>query len=294
MVRKELLRKPLNIALISAMMLAGCGNTQTDSPADDRTQAEASVTENMENTGSTTDSAITEEKLSGHPETSENLFFTQEEDDGTITIRGYDGEDPVVVIPETIGGKTVACINFQAFDGEDILAVRIPKTVKEIENEAFMRCEKLECVVIEGSLSEIGTNAFAGDTSLHSVLINSVEVIGQQAFMECSALKEISLPEGLETVGWNAFEGTGITEITLPVSLKEVKKDAMPEGLTECSILSKSIKFARADFSDDKSYAFSRCRDLTVYYPKGIDSLELEAIQRGAEECGNQLTLIEQ
>ena len=176
-------RKLFFIILVLTMMLAGCGNTQTDSPADDRTQAEASVTENMENTGSTTDSAITEEKLSGHPETSENLFFTQEEDDGTITIRGYDGEDPVVVIPETIGGKTVACINFQAFDGEDILAVRIPKTVNEIENEAFMRCEKLECVVIEGSLSEIGTNAFAGDTSLHSVLINSVEVIGQQAFM---------------------------------------------------------------------------------------------------------------
>lgn len=85
-------------------------------------------------------------------------------------------------------------------------------------------------------VTAIGENAFAltddsnrpiFNTNLESVFLpSSIQTIGHGAFSFCSKLSKIILREGLTTVEHGAFAGTGLTDVTLPKSLKKVGDSA--------------------------------------------------------------------
>ena len=67
----------------------------------------------------------------------------------------------------------------------------IPKSVKTVEKEAFLNCEKLRYVRLLG-VEEIKESAFHGCVSIHYILVSKeLDAIYDLAFWNCSALKKI-------------------------------------------------------------------------------------------------------
>ena len=94
--------------------------------------------------------------------------FEYTESNGEITITKYIGSSSKVSIPDTINGKPVVAIGY----------------------EAFYLCSSLTSVVIPDGIESIGDNAFYDCASLKSIVIgNSVEHIGREAFRECVSLE---------------------------------------------------------------------------------------------------------
>ena len=65
----------------------------------------------------------------------------------TVKITGYKGSSKDVVIPEKIDGLSVTAIASGAFDGASIETVFIPKTVQNVESNAFTNCLFLTTLV---------------------------------------------------------------------------------------------------------------------------------------------------
>lgn len=106
-------------------------------------------------------------------------------EDDTVSITGYIGSSASVVIPKSIGGKTVSSIGRFAF-----------KDNKEITGISF---------ATNSGVSEIGYAAFWSCSNLSRVVLpNSLISIGEYAFYEC-AIKSIDIPNGVTTIGKSAF-----------------------------------------------------------------------------------------
>ena len=105
-------------------------------------------------------------------------------------------------------GSELLKIGESCFDGTAIERIVIPHSVEEIQNNAFCRCEKLAEVVFEkeSSLKRIGTGAFKKCENLKYIEIPSgVEYIGASCFNE-SGLKEVALPGTPKEICWRAFD----------------------------------------------------------------------------------------
>jgi hypothetical protein len=111
---------------------------------------------------------------------------------GVVTITHFKGPDSVVVIPETIAGKTVVAIGGTAFLGANITAVTIPNTITNIGSHAFASCASLASVTLSTNLI----------------------TIGQQAFSECPSLPAIDIPATVtDIVGLPFYHSTALQTI---------------------------------------------------------------------------------
>ena len=122
-------------------------------------------------------------------------YTVSDNDDGTLTIISYSGDENEVNVPEEINGKQVTAI------GESV----------------FANCSSLASITIPASVTNIGYGAFSGCSSLESVTFGEnslLESIGDQAFSGCSSLTSITIPENVTGIGSSAFSGcTLLTEI---------------------------------------------------------------------------------
>ena len=89
------------------------------------------------------------------------LFSWIENSEG-ITITGYKGNYPEMLIPGIIDGKPVTKIGGRAFQNCKILkSVGIPESVTVIGDLAFRGCDSLTDISIPSSLTHIGDYAFS-------------------------------------------------------------------------------------------------------------------------------------
>lgn len=86
------------------------------------------------------------------------IQYKKEQD--AITICGWNKENPVVVIPETIEGLPVKRIGDYGFAETAIEKISLPDTVSEIGRYAFYRCMQLRKLSFSDNLSEIASGAF--------------------------------------------------------------------------------------------------------------------------------------
>lgn len=97
----------------------------------------------------------------------------------------------------------------------------IPEGVLRIGEGAFNNTG-LTGVTVPDSVTDFGEKIFHSCHDLSSVsLPESMEAIPKYMFLGCKSLTSIELPENLTTIGECAFQSSGLTELTLPASLKE-------------------------------------------------------------------------
>ena len=156
----------------------------------------------------------------GEPETEtsetppENCLLYQSNGDGTCSVAGIGGfRDACVIIPEVSpGGERVVRVNPRAFLGcEQITAVQIPASVREIGALAFANCRNLVYLSVSAGNAcycDVEGVLFTADMKIliqyppmragnPAVIPASVTVIPEMAFYGCTNLKSVR------------YEGTG-------------------------------------------------------------------------------------
>ena len=130
-------------------------------------------------------------------------FVFQAIDDTGSRITGYQGTGGRVVVPATDA------------DG---------RIVKEIGYSAFSNCAALTELVLPSTLEKLGGSAFANCKNLTTVNIPA----GLQkydsgcSFSGCTALTNVTIEDGMVTIPSYLFYNTGIQEIRIPDSVKNI------------------------------------------------------------------------
>ena len=100
---------------------------------------------------------------------------------------------------------------------QHITHARIDKSLDEIENNAFWRCENLVQVDTHDGIRRVGKLAFYCCTSLRQINLKSAVEIDQYAFCNCDNLESAEFGVRLETMGKFAFDRcTSLTHLKLP------------------------------------------------------------------------------
>ena len=107
-------------------------------------------------------------------------LFTYEENNGFITITGYNPEninliqEKKLVVPQKIGGKSVTYVSDNAFDGfkADIDVLVLPPCLKTVGKAAFKNCTFSE-IILYDSLENVSDYSFEGCNNLRTLRINA-------------------------------------------------------------------------------------------------------------------------
>ncbi|MDV6378195.1 leucine-rich repeat protein [Sporosarcina sp. GW1-11] len=190
------------------------------------------------------------------------LFETTDNDDGTVTIKKYNGTEKEIEIPSKIGGKTVSEIGNFVFIAKHLTSVIIPESVKVI-----------------------GVSAF-GSNQLTSVTIpEGVEVIGVSAF-DSNQLTSVTIPESVKVIGVAAFRSNQLTSVTILGNDTIIDASSFSWNfLTSVAIADGVTKI--------ESQAFYPLNRLTsVRIPGSVKSIGKSAFQGGIAGAGNELTSV--
>ncbi len=118
-------------------------------------------------------------------------YTAEDETDESVTY--FKTDVYTYIIPNTV---TTVCE--KAFAGAKIAKVKMPYSLKTIEEKAFYKCTLLEEILSNGD----------GEESNYSLPIY-LEYIGAEAFRYCEKLGYIMIPESVTFIGTCAFRDTG-------------------------------------------------------------------------------------
>lgn len=195
--------------------------------------------------------------------TKEELKYTVNADEKSVTVSGTSGKPTQLTIESSISDKdknyTVTKIAMWAFNKcNSLTEVTIPNTVIEIDYQAFYYCPNLKKVTIHEGVKTIGQTAFIGCTQLTSITIPGTIKNMDQAFSGNTALSHVTLTNGISNISNMAFKGcTGLTEIKVPISVEQICPGAF-NGCTNLKsvLLEKNIKIINVN-------AFNDCTNLS-------------------------------
>lgn len=143
----------------------------------------------------------------------------------TVVIQKYHGNGGTVSVPETIDGKNVVSIGWNAFkDCTGLTSIILPDTVTFINSSAFRGCTGLQELKLSKNLRNIGISAFSGCTGLTQIQFpEHVETIGEGSFIKCTGLTTLAIPNSVTTIDNTAFAFcTGLKSIMIPDSVTKI------------------------------------------------------------------------
>ena len=209
-------------------------------------------------------------------------------DDGTVTIKKYLGNDSNVIVPGVIDGKKVVDF-YCAFWHSKINTITIPDSINNIEDGAFYECLNITSVTVspqnanysskDGVLFDKEQTTLlyypVSNTNKSYVIPDSVTEIGKYAFEYCKSLTSVTIPDSVTNIGYSAFRGcSSLTSVTIPDSVTGIEEYAF-EGCTALV----SINIGNNVTSIDE-YTFSYCSSLTsIEIPDGVTSIESSAFE---------------
>ena len=228
--------------------------------------------------------------------------FTFYLDNGYCVISGYSGSAKNVVIPATIGERTVVAIAgagyaHGVFEGNrEITSVTIPDTIRSIGSKAFYGCSSLTDVELGNGLKYLDYNCFgecdaltsidipvsltssdaldiimiitnagpfAGCDSLKTVNIESGGVkIPGNLFNGCISVQEITIPEGIQIIGGGAFSTCNSLE---EIKIPDTVQNIGTRAFYGCKSL-KKVTISNSDQIKINSGAFYKCPYLEDFY----------------------------
>ena len=153
--------------------------------------------------------------------------------------------------------------NFYGGNFDKLTTIVLPKTLKEIGDDAFSGCSSLTNITIPSSVTTIGWQAFSCCSSLTNVTIpNGVTTIRRGTFIGCSSLTDITIPGSVTTIGDYAFSGcSSLTNITIPSSVTAIGDYAF----SRCSSLTDiTIPGSVTAIGEWAFYSCSSLTDITI------------------------------
>ena len=224
----------------------------------------------------------------------------------TGTIKKYNGNDTVVVIPPTISSWPVTKIGEDAFqDNTTITSVTIPDSVTEIGSNAFADCTNLTSVNYEGDWSNLtiqsGNPAVedAAKDAANEQLFDFEFILNNTAVIVIrykGTAADVTIPshykgKPVTMIDHAAFHDSAVTSVTIPDSVTAIPDYAfgfcsqltnisIPNSVTfigfsafnSCTSL-KSITLP-SSLSTIQSYAFYNCGNLkTIRIPVSVTSI---------------------
>ena len=195
--KKKLLRKILSVSLCAALL----GSTAVTLPA---------VTQNS--------------SIVVNAAEEESNYEYEVNDDSTVTIKKYLGNETSFILPSMLGGKTVTSIASCAFENcSGITHVYLPETITSIGMAAFRSCTGLTDITISNNVTSVGKEAFSGCTALTTALIGrNVEKLDDNTFEGCTALASVALSNSSVAFGNDVFKDcTGLTIYAISGSTTE-------------------------------------------------------------------------
>lgn len=146
--------------------------------------------------------------------------------------------------------------------------INLPSSVETIEGWAFQNCA-LKSITLPASLTTLGNEAFRECKHLESVVIpDGLEEIPDSCFKYCEALTSINLNK-VKIIGGGAFGSTGLTNLVLPATVKEVKDEAF-----SCCPL-QSLDLGKVEKVGDASFISTGIEELTI--PATLTEVGIEA-----------------
>ena len=172
--------------------------------------------------------------------------------------------------------------------GGDIV---LPNTVTKIGDEALKGNDNIVSITIPGSVKDIGNNAFEGCTKLERVIFTNPEktsknlIIRVSAFQNCKKLTECEIPARAYQVVGNIFKGC--------TSLTEVKVNAAnPYYFTQDGVLfGPALVEYKPQYDDDyalQSYPAGRQGAYTI--PSEVNGKEIDQVWPSGFEGAASLT----
>lgn len=198
-----------------------------------------------------------------------------------IDYENYSGSQTITVanIPETVsnGGKTytVTSIGDNAFrNAKTLQSVTIPKTVKVIQDQAFLSCTGLKNIDLSNStVEEIAGMAFCGTAITSIQLPNTLKVLGNRALAQ-TKITSITLPSSLTDVEYNLFANCyELTTVNLPNTITNIGIAAFYRcyNLTSITIPNSVTKLG--------STVFQSCTSLkSITIPESVSSIDLNVL----------------
>ena len=202
-------------------------------------------------------------------------------DSNTATITKYNGSATELIIPSTLGGKTVTAIGTSAFRGNtSLVTVEIPNSVVTIESHGLRECTNLTNVKLSSKLTKIGAYAF-DNANIQSITLNDNLIeIGVGAFQNCKKLESIEIPANVTTLGSYAFYNCNkLKSVTFSENCKitEIVSCTFQDTALESIIVPDSV-------TKILDYAFDNCSSLKeVTLSKNLK----EFYQPAFTDCGN-------
>lgn len=230
--KKKLISAGLSV-LLAILCISGCNSSDTSgttkansSRTSDTTKADSSETQNTETTSvpesSTEQSTVIDDTLSD--------FDYCAIDEDCIAITGYRGEGGMVEIPSTIDGMKVTIIGSlqQLVDGvqdgsgnistpdqketKPITGIKVPDTVKYIDEDAFEYCPDIENIELYDGLIQIGYHALDGTKWYESQPDGNVYIGNVYYAYKCDDYDDpgISIKDGTKVIAEGAFRSLDI------------------------------------------------------------------------------------
>ncbi len=191
--------------------------------------------------------------------TQKHLVPEEQLDGECVVLIEYTGNDTEVTVPDGI--HTIREGNPWGNASPYITTIHFPDSLLKLGYESLY-LPNLKTITIPDNVRTIGKGDFASCSSLTEIILpKNLEYIGEMAFMNCSSLKTIALPDGLQIIEDGAFDDSGLTEITIPSSVKRINNP-----FTGCMDL-KRIVITSPD-TELTIYGVSN-KKTTIYAPRG-------------------------
>lgn len=157
---------------------------------------------------------------------------------------------------------------------EQLVAIMLPETLKEIQNDAFRYCRSLYSINLPNSIENIGYGAFFYCQIDSLILPESLLSLGDYAFEECEKLVYVELPTKLSTLSAGALSYCKnlqkiVCRMPAPVSANVIyDSDEVFRGINHenCTVVVPAISLA--SYRADKSWNKFTHYETFEYTPK--------------------------
>ena len=175
------------------------------------------------------------------------------------------------------------------------LMIEVPSTVKTIAGGAFAYQKAVEAIVLPEGVKLAGPSIFDHCESLSTIkLPEGNTIIYHNMLAYTYALKEVIIPSTVTLIEPHAFYKSGIEQLTVPSSVKEIDKNAFSgcEGLIEVYLSDGlEVLFENAfsncynlvkirlpnTLKELKSYTFGRCNAQEIVIPRSFKTIQYYA-----------------